>query len=356
MKPLTPQTRRLRRAFVTFENIKALFAGHEPDPAFNFFTHDESWFTEVEILTGFEIDILDWSFGYYEGEFWHYNPKGHAALGKHLCRKGDYGSGNPIKSGSGSNDSIDVVFVFDTTVSMGDDIAAANAAATGILARLGAKTTSFRGAVVDYRDFPDRGCPTEDYASNLVLDFTSDLDAIKNAFDSLDLGCGDDFAETVWSGLMTAFSLPWRPGVKKISVVFAVCPTEDYASNLVLDFTSDLDAIKNAFDNLDLGCGGDFAETMWSGLMTAFSLPWRPGVKKISVVFADAPALNPEPNTGYTIDTIVSTSKALDPVAVYAIDTGSAGPEIRYVALETGGEVFAGSSSDVPSRLEEILE
>jgi hypothetical protein len=42
-------------AFVIFENIKALFAGHEPDPAFNFFTHDESWFTEVEILTGFEI-------------------------------------------------------------------------------------------------------------------------------------------------------------------------------------------------------------------------------------------------------------------------------------------------------------
>jgi hypothetical protein len=50
--------------------------------------------------------------------------------------------------------------------------------------------------------------PHEDYASNLVLDFTSDLDAIKNAFDSLDLGCGDDFAETVWSGLMKAFSLP----------------------------------------------------------------------------------------------------------------------------------------------------
>jgi hypothetical protein len=90
--------------------------------------------------------------------------------------------------------------------------------------------------------------------------------------------------------------------------------------------------------------------------MKAFSLPWRPGVKKISVVFADAPALNPESNTGYTIDTIVSTSVALDPVAEYAIDTGSAGPEIRYVALETGGEVFAGSSSDVPSRLEDILE
>jgi Mg-chelatase subunit ChlD len=172
-----------------------------------------------------------------------------------LCRKGDYGSGNPIKSGSGSNDSIDIVFVFDTNESMGDDIAAANAAATGVLARLGAKTTSFRGAVVDYRDFQDRGCPTEDYACNLVLDFTSDLDAIKNAF-----------------------------------------------------------------DNLDLGCGGDFAETIWSGLMTAFSLPWRPGVKKISVVFADAPALNPEPNKGYTIDTIVSTSRALDPVVVYACD------------------------------------
>jgi hypothetical protein len=41
---------------------------------------------------------------------------------------------------------------------------------------------------------------------------------------------------------------------------------------------------------------------------------------------------------------------------MHAIDTGSASPEIRYVALETSGEVFAGSSSDVPSRLEEILE
>lgn len=118
----------------------------------------------------------------------------------------------------------------------------------------------------------------------------------------------------------------------------------DYPSRLVLDFSSDPDEIRNAIDSLDIAYGGDFRETMWSGFMEAFALDWRPGVKKVALQFGDAPPLNPEPFSGLDVFDIIIESLRIDPVAVYAIDTGSSGNEIREVAAATGGEVFFAST------------
>jgi hypothetical protein len=175
---------------------------------------------------------------------------------------------------------------------MGDDIDAVKSAANAIIDRLETGTQSYRVALVDYRDFAER--------------------------------TGD-------------------PG--------------DYPSRLDLDFSSDPAAIRSAINGLGLGYGGDGPETAWSGLMEAFGLTWRPGVKKVALLFGDAPALDPEPFTGYTTQTIIDEALAIDPVAIYGIDTGGAGQTFRDVAAGTAGDVLVAlSPSEVAIRISQVLD
>ena len=51
----------------------------------------------------------------------------------------------------------------------------------------------------------------------------------------------------------------------------------DYPAKLDLDFTSSAATVDAAIGDLSLGYGGDWAETMFSGLNRAFDLSWRPG-------------------------------------------------------------------------------
>lgn len=260
--------------FVTYVKIKELFTGHEPKPEL-FTGNPDRWMSEIERTVLIEN--------------YHYNPTGHARLGEFLAAQGTFGA---VGAGAARGASVDLAFVIDTTGSMGGDINAVKASAAAVLDRLQQGTRSFRIAVVDYRDFPER--------------------------------TGD-------------------PG--------------DYASRLVLDFSSDPVAIRAALDGLTLGYGGDTPETMWSGLMEAFSLSWRPGVKKVALQFGDAPALDPEPISGFTRADIVAESLAIDPVAVYAVDTGSAGAAIADVAAQTGGAVVRASTpSAVADALGSVLD
>lgn len=143
-----------------------------------------------------------------------------------------------VSSGTGSS-GLDLCFVVDTTGSMGDDIDNAKENMKQILDTLGEKTEDYRVAVVDYRDFPDRG------------------------------------------------------------------GSEDYAAKVQLKFTDDRDAITGAIDGLDLGYGGDYEETVYSGIAAALTLDWRKGASKAIIILGDAPALDPEPHTGYTYDIIL---------------------------------------------------
>ncbi len=260
--------------FVTFVKIKDLFAGHEPKPELGTGNPDR-WINEIEQLVLIEN--------------FHYNAIGHHELGYYLSQFGPFGA---LGAGTGIGSAVDLAFVIDTTGSMGDDIAAVKAAANAIIDRLEGGAQSYRVAVIDYRDFPER--------------------------------TGD-------------------PG--------------DYASHLDLDFSSDPAAIRDAINGLDLGYGGDTPETAWSGLTEAFSLSWRPGVKKVGLLFGDAPALDPEPVTGHTSQSIIATALAIDPVAIYGIDTGFAGQTFRDVAAGTGGEVLvAPSPSQVGDRIGQVLD
>lgn len=243
--------------FAQFVNIKELFTGHEPKPELGTGNPDR-WISEIEnrILI----------------ENYHYNAEGHRQLGLYLSGFDSFGAMGTVGTDSSN---IDLAFVVDTTGSMGADIDAVKASMNAILDSLEASTASYRVAVIDYRDYADR---------------------------------------TGFEG--------------------------DYPSQLVLDFSTDPVAIRNAINGLTLGFGGDTPETIWSGLFESFRLDWRPGVKKLALQFGDAPALNPEPVSGYTTASVIAASLAIDPVAIYAIDTGAAGTEIREAAVATGGQVL----------------
>lgn len=81
----------------------------------------------------------------------------------------------------------------------------------------------------------------------------------------------------------------------------------DYPYKVQLDFTNNYDEIQNAIDNLSLGHGGDKKETIYSALIDGLDeLSWRSNSGKTAILIGDAPALDPEPYTGYTQEDAIS--------------------------------------------------
>lgn len=131
----------------------------------------------------------------------------------------------------------------------------------------------------------------------------------------------------------------------------------DYSSRIDQSFTAEAGVVQSAVDSLTVDGGGDRSESVHSGMMAAIGLEWRPGVKKILVWLGDAPPHEPEPVTGLTADDVVEAAFEVDPVEVYAIDTGGGGTVVGDIAERTNGEVFsAGDPADVVDALQKATE
>lgn len=130
----------------------------------------------------------------------------------------------------------------------------------------------------------------------------------------------------------------------------------DYPAKLQADFTADSNAITTAIEGLSLGYGGDGPETMFSALHMAYGLTWRPGVKKLVVVLADAPPLSPEPISGLTADEITRESLAIDPVEVHLVNVGNADSgDITGITQQTNGGVYASSASGAADQIADAV-
>lgn len=254
--------------FVTYvDGVKEVFAGHEPDPSPHNRNPDR-WIHEFDTLT------MD--------EWYHPTATGHQKESE-LLRAVDV-PGRPTSATAGS---IDLVFVVDTTGSMGGLIEQVKQYTTAMVDLLEGSTGSYRFALVTY---------------------------------------GDDPAWTL-------------------------DPT-DYAARVDLPFTTDAEEIRAALATMSAYGGGDWPETALSGLDTAISLPWRPGVKKVAVIMGDAPAHDPEPISGLTSGEVVAHSLAVDPVEVYPLSVSGTylGDSLRDVAERTGGLPVT-ATSDVAEQL-----
>jgi lysophospholipase L1-like esterase len=239
------------------------FAGREPDGSFNG-TNANRFIYEVP--KGDTLKVFD--------EFYHPNPAGHQKIAEILKGYGTFGA---VPASTRRND-IDVVFVIDTTGSMGGAIDSVKENARQIAAQLAAKANSYRFGLVEYRDHPEHTGDSSDFPSRLVVPFTSDLGALQSGLDGL--------------------------------VAYG---------------------------------GGDWPESAYSGMAEGMRLPWRPGVQKVMIAMADAPAHDPEPVTGLTGRDIIDQAFAVDPVQVYSVDVSGfdGASNLLPIVEATGGEHYA---------------
>lgn len=131
------------------------------------------------------------------------------------------------RDGLPSGKAVDLVYVVDTTGSMGDDIAAAKAQMRATLADLTRRNPDRRVGIVAYRD---RGDP---YVARVVLALDVDERQIQAGIDSLRTAGGGDLREHVYAGLdMALHEQPWRPGASHHIVLIGDAPPhEDYADD-----------------------------------------------------------------------------------------------------------------------------
>jgi lysophospholipase L1-like esterase len=251
-----------RFTYVDGADVKTLFDGKAPNPDQSAPRNPNRWFHE------FETRIA--------AEWYHFNPDGHQGLADFLAAR--Y---SPTAGGVQTSNDVDIVFVVDTTGSMGSVIGSVRNNLTAIVDNLAASTSSYRVGVVSYRDFRER------------------------------------------TGSNT-----------------------DYPARVDTPLTSDRAAITAAISSLTANGGGDFPESVLSGINAGLDLSWRAGVTKVMVVIGDAPPLGPpEPITGLTADDIVGRALEIDPVQIFAADTGALTTgAISEITTGTGGSVIAGSN------------
>lgn len=203
---------------------------------------------------------------------------------------------------------LDVVFLFDTTSSMSDDIANAKASATTLLNNISTKFKNYRVAVANYRDFPQSPYgETSDYLYIVNQPFTKDKAAAQTAINSLVTGGGRDWPESVYT------------------------------------------ALSNSMDGV--------------GLADAEGKTWRDNpARRIIVMIGDAPGHDPEPWAGGSSFGAVLT-KALTPakpIAVHCLLVGfdiDAGNQFALIGGGSGGSVTnASNASEVGPGLQAIVD
>lgn len=248
------------------DSIPDKFAGHEPNPSWTTY-NDFRWINEFKETMGVQNPNTQPAYKIYS--------KGLPLLGDdnqanfyHPNINGHKTEANIIAEQVGvpavtrkidkNAPHMDVAIVLDATGSMKDDIEQVRDNINDIINKIRGKSETVRVAVVSYKDAPGHGGNPDDYPSQVEQAFTDDIGLVKQKIGEINVHGGGDNPETVYSGLNDAMT----------------------------------------------------------------KLTWRDGVKKVAIVYGDAPAKDPEPASGLTWKAIADKAYALDPVEVYAIDSG----------------------------------
>ncbi len=218
-------------------------------------------------------------------------------------------------------ESLDLIFLIDTTGSMGDDIANVKASASEIVEAIDSKGYDYRIAIADYRDYPVAPYGGWlDYPYHLDLPFSNDKNDIINAINGLTLGWGGDWQESVYSGLVAAMKDPCKE-----------IPCESSAN-----------------------------------------YGWREGVNKAIILIGDAPPHDKDPiheidpifdcdtcTEGCTIEDVAYWSENIDPILVYSVVIGSDSTvynAFSEISERTGGKVYTSlTASDIVDTIIEVI-
>jgi Mg-chelatase subunit ChlD len=176
-----------------------------------------------------------------------------------------------------------------------------------------------------------------------VIDTTNsmydDIDAVKaRALEILDL---IDYGSVDWRvGLVTYRDYPYSPYGDR----------GDYTSRIDLNFTSNRSDIVAEINRINVGGGGDFPESVYSGLMTAIRFPWRTDAKKVIILMGDAPPHDPEPETGFTRNQVLQAAFDADRKNVYPIlisDSSDTRDAFQILADGSSGRMFRAEDASV---------
>ncbi len=145
--------------------------------------------------------------------------------------------------------SLDLVFVIDTTGSMEDDIDQVKIHALEIIDEVASNTADWRIGIVVYRDYgPPYGLENDEYVARHEIEFSSNRDEVSSAIQQITIRVGaGDAPEAVFAGLMEAIVFPWRTGARKVIVLMGDAPPHDpepfsgYTSQSVLQAVFDVD-------------------------------------------------------------------------------------------------------------------
>ena len=212
---------------VTFvDTIQSSFSTHEPEPHATG-KNPIRWineFFETEGSAGLDGKINS-KFSFTTTNFYHPNITGHQKIALDVINT--VGIPSSTKTITSTSSDTDLVFVVDTTGSMGGTIDQVKSDIPDLAAKISALSRTTRFALVDYQDHPVEGGGPEDYPAIVRQDFTHDINSLIQSTNQLTLGYGGDWEETVYSGAMAGLGLDWRPGVKKILIIIGDAPAKD---------------------------------------------------------------------------------------------------------------------------------
>lgn len=138
---------------------------------------------------------------------------------------------------SGTGRKIDISFVFDTTGSMGEEIAAMKQAVVDFVNTIKASGVDYRLGLTDYEDHPTDACGGVEDSPHKVLNggnLTSDVTVMRSLVDSLVANAGGDEPEAVLDALMaTAQQVKWRGGdAQKVIVLIGDAPPHEDSDSI----------------------------------------------------------------------------------------------------------------------------
>lgn len=160
-------------------------------------------------------------------------PAGSEGIGGGSGSEGGDGHGDVLREGAGTaafrktvselrKTGLEVVFVFDSTGSMGSSIRATKEGIAQMLDVLRALVPDARFSLVTYRD---KGAGEDYLVRSLPLD--RDFYAAVNWMQSVEAGGGGDTPEAVLAGLRESFRQDFRRGARRVVVVAGDAPPHD---------------------------------------------------------------------------------------------------------------------------------
>lgn len=126
---------------------------------------------------------------------------------------------------------LDVMFLFDLTGSMNDDLADAKASANDLITDINGVVPDSAFGVGSFMDYTETyhycgysatygDASSGDYPFSLDEDITSDASAVASAINGLSIGYGFDGPEAYARALHESLSVDWRDGARRVVVIF----------------------------------------------------------------------------------------------------------------------------------------